>query len=205
MAGAAGAFCGDEVTKRFGGKVTGHQRSPQHPVTRHAVTRSDFPDPEQPADRHQQRPRQDPAAALREDAGLTGTKEGCAEGECGACTVWLDGMAVMSCLVPAERAEGCKVVTVEGLRSRRPLSVQERGGRRELHPLQQAFIDAAARPVRLLHARLPDVRGQPAGGVPAAHAVTQIKQALTGNLCRCTGYYKILEAMERVTVNEVQS
>ncbi len=125
---------------------------------------------------------------LREDLDLTGTKHGCELGECGACTVLIDGEPRLSCLTLAVDAEGCEITTVEGLAS-------ETG----LHPLQRAFADLSAAqcgyctPGMLLSAKaLLDVNPRPTRD--------ETKRALSGNLCRCTGYVQILDAVELAAV-----
>ncbi len=122
---------------------------------------------------------------LREDLDLTGTKDGCHEGECGACTVIMNGRPVNACLVLAVEADGSEILTVEGL------SEGE-----ELHPLQQAFVESGAvqcgfcTPGMLMSAKaLLDHNPRP--------TEAEIRQALRGNLCRCTGYKKIEKAIQQ--------
>jgi carbon-monoxide dehydrogenase small subunit len=122
---------------------------------------------------------------LRDGLGLTGTKEGCSAGECGACTVIVDGRTVNSCLFPAFEVEGRSVLTIEGLSS---------GNR--LGPIQQAFVDAGAvqcgfcTPGMIMSTKaLLDARPDPSD--------EEIRRALVGNLCRCTGYVQIVEAVKR--------
>ena len=122
---------------------------------------------------------------LREDLKLTGTKEGCGEGECGACSVIIDGEVINSCLVPVCQVIGTNITTVEGL---------AQDGR--LDPLQQAFLDCGGAqcgictPGMLIAARaLLDVNSNPTRD--------EVKEAIAGNLCRCTGYVKIIDAIEQ--------
>ena len=119
---------------------------------------------------------------LREDCALTGTKEGCGEGECGACTILLDGAPVTSCLIPVAHADGVEIVTIEGL-----------GTARHAHPLQDAFVTECGAQCGIctpgmIIAALSVRRGA---------KIKDIQEALAGNLCRCTGYVSIYKAVQR--------
>ncbi len=124
---------------------------------------------------------------IREEAALTGTKEGCGEGECGACSVIIDGKLVNSCLVPFMQADGAKITTIEGLAQNGQLS-----------PMQQAFLECGGAqcgictPGMVLAAtQLVEEKRSP--------CLPEIREALAGNLCRCTGYRKIFESVLAAT------
>jgi carbon-monoxide dehydrogenase small subunit len=137
------------------------------------------------------RPRRLLVDLLRYDLGLTGTKEGCSVGVCGACTVLVNGKMIASCLTPAVFVDGCDITTIEGLAA---------DGR--LHPLQQAFIDyggfqcGICTPGQIMAAKaLLDENPHP--------TEAEIKEWMMGNLCRCTGYYKILDAIQAAAGSQV--
>ena len=113
---------------------------------------------------------------LRDDCGLTGTKEGCGEGECGACTVLVDGLAVVSCLIPVAQVEGRAVTTIEGLRD---------------HPIQKAFATHGAAQCGICTPGMI----MAALALPPQPSLERIRVALAGNLCRCTGYEAIYRAI----------
>jgi aerobic carbon-monoxide dehydrogenase small subunit len=128
---------------------------------------------------------------LRNDLGLTGAKEGCGEGECGSCSVLLDGMLVNSCLVPAAQADGASIVTIEGI-STHDL----------MNPLQEAFLECGGAqcgictPGMILAAvYLLEKKPEP--------ALSDIREGLAGNLCRCTGYMQIFEAVAKAAQRRV--
>ena len=128
---------------------------------------------------------------LREQPGLTGTKEGCGEGECGACSVEIDGVLVNSCLVPVAQASGANIVTIEGMSAHALLA-----------PLQQAFLECGGAqcgictPGMILAAvHLLEKKPEP--------AIADIREGLAGNLCRCTGYMQIFDAVAKAARRRV--
>jgi carbon-monoxide dehydrogenase small subunit len=127
---------------------------------------------------------------LREECGLTGTKEGCGEGECGACTVLLDGQPVNSCLLPFAQARGASVQTIEGITAGR-----ERDGDalHRLHPLQEAFVTEGGAQCGICTPGMV----MAAAALPAGATLEQIREGLAGNLCRCTGYEGIYRAVQK--------
>lgn len=114
---------------------------------------------------------------LREECGLTGTKEGCGEGECGACTVLVDGEPVCSCIIPVSQVAGAEVTTIEGLRGE--------------HPLQRLFMDEVGAQCGICTPGMI----MAALSVSAAPTLDEVRAALAGNLCRCTGYSAIYRAV----------
>jgi carbon-monoxide dehydrogenase small subunit len=136
-------------------------------------------------------PRRTLAELLRDDLGLTGTKKGCGIGDCGACTVLMDGVATFSCLTLAIQADGCSVETVEALAE---------GG--QLNRLQQAFVDHGAIQCGFCTPGMLMVTTELLRNNPQPDE-EDIRRAISGNLCRCTGYQKIVEAIQHIAKDQV--
>jgi carbon-monoxide dehydrogenase small subunit len=134
---------------------------------------------------------------LRERMGLPGAKNACEQGECGSCTVYLDGEPVCSCLVAAGQAIGREITTVEGLSS-----TAADGG--SLHPVQQAFVECGAVQCGFCTPGLVVAAHDLLGRVPSPSDL-EIREALAGNLCRCTGYEKILDAVRLAADRQAQA
>ena len=122
---------------------------------------------------------------LREDLGLTGTKEGCGEGECGSCSILLNGTLVNSCLVPVLQSAGASIVTIEGL-----------ANHESLHSLQQAFLECGAAQCGICTPGMLLAAVHLLGKIPQP-TLEEIREGLSGNLCRCTGYLQIFEAVTK--------
>ncbi len=130
---------------------------------------------------------------LREDLRLTGTKEGCGEGECGSCSVRMNGELVNSCLVPVLQAEGAEIQTVEGLASDGTL-----------HPIQQAFLDCGGAQCGICTPGMLMATAQLIDGNPHP-SMADIREGLAGNLCRCTGYMRIFESVVAGAAQTIES
>src|SRR5262249_40064704 len=129
---------------------------------------------------------------LRNELGLTGAKEGCGEGECGSCSVLMDGELVNSCLVPIGQAKGASIITIEGLAENQ-----------KLHPLQEAFLECGGAQCGIC------TPGMILASVHLLYkypqpTLEQIKEGLSGNLCRCTGYMQIFEAVRKAALGEAR-
>jgi len=128
---------------------------------------------------------------LREDLDLTGTKEGCGEGECGSCSILMDGVLVNSCLIPALQAIGSNIATIEGL-----------ANDNRLHPLQKAFLECGAAQCGICTPGMILAAVHLLENIPQP-SLEEIREGLSGNLCRCTGYLQIFDAVAKASRNEV--
>lgn len=131
---------------------------------------------------------------LREDCKLTGTKEGCGEGECGACSVLIDGKLVNSCLVPLSQAEGSKITTIEGIARKNKTG-------EKLHPVQEAFLKCGGAQCGICTPGM-IVATTFLLSKNKKPSLEQIREGLAGNLCRCTGYTKIFDSVKTATLKK---
>jgi carbon-monoxide dehydrogenase small subunit len=131
---------------------------------------------------------------LRDDFALTGTKEGCGEGECGACSVILGGELVNSCLVPVCQADGAAITTVEGLAPGKKSKKSVKGGARDLHPVQEAFWEHGGAQCGICTPGMLMASADLISKHPRL-SEADVREGLSGNLCRCTGYVKIVDSV----------